>query len=116
MPHTKPQSRKDGGSHGGAVIVVRDALDAFAKSGCAEIHQETERKPCEAQIGKQLLAMHGRQALDRFELDDKAAFDEKISPEPFVRVEAFKTDRDRLLPLHREASTLETVIQKRLID
>jgi hypothetical protein len=98
------------------VVVVHDALQSFAKCLAAKVHEQAKRLLGKAEVGEQLLAVNGQEAIGRFYFDDQATLDEQIGAARIAEEDSIKLEFDRLLPIDSETAAPETGSQNRFID
>jgi len=80
-------------------VIVYDPLQAFTQCLTTKVDEQTKRKMHQPQITQHLLSMGGSQPLDRLNLYQQRAVDEKIGAERALKPHAIEVDIDRALPL-----------------
>jgi hypothetical protein len=97
-------------------VIVDDALYALPEGGSAKVHQQAKRQVHEAEIGQHLFAVDSGDPLDRFQFDEQFSFDQQIGAKAFIDDEVIKANCDRLLALHRQSATRQTLEQDRFVN
>lgn len=87
---------------------LKVAAPKFIRSPRGQVHQ--------SKIGEDLLAVDRRRPLDRLELDQQRALDQKVGSKALVKADALQPDPNRRLPLNPQASPGKVAGKHSLVD
>lgn len=106
-----PEQRRDAEKKEALAPGPGEAADSVFQGGAVEVDEKAKRMTRRAEVRDALRAMNGRDRVDRFHLDDHAAFDEEIHP-PLADLHVLVHKHDRLLPLKADAAKLKLARQR----
>jgi len=92
--------------------IVEDPLDTIDHPFVAKVEEEADAKIHQAEVGEDLLGMNRRETIERFDLDDDTALDEKIDTKPVLEGNAVVDKVDRALPIDAQPAPMKCAGKK----
>jgi len=97
------------------IVVIGYPLYAVFESGCAKIHQETERQFRETQICDHLFGVNSRETFGGFEFNQNPLFNDNVRPKGLVQNAALEGNRNDLLSFDKKTFSLQAFAKQNLI-